>query len=62
MKEEICNDIGCADFNCKKCNKNMKEEDFNCECQEPEPDGNVDTLGFGGRFERCKSCHKRIWH
>lgn len=36
MKEEICNDIGCADYNCKRCNtKNMnldqKIKDILCE-------------------------------
>ena len=42
----------------------MKEEtiDFNCECKEPEPDKSVDSLGFGGRFSRCKTCDGRVWH
>ena len=40
----------------------QEEKDFNCECQEPEPDKSINSLGFGGRFARCKICNGRIWH
>jgi len=40
----------------------LKNEKKNCECEEPEPDNSVDSLGFGGRFNRCKVCNGRVWH
>lgn len=37
-------------------------EHNNCVCKEPQPDDSVDSLNFGGRFNRCKVCKGRVWH
>ena len=42
--------------------KPIINENKNCECKEPEPDDSVDSLGFGGRFSRCKTCQGRVWN
>ena len=45
-------------------NSNMCEicaKEFNCECVEPQPDGDYHVGQHEGRYQHCLGCAGRIW-
>ncbi len=36
-------------------------KEWNCKCKKPKPDGYICVGKAEGRYERCKTCDRRIW-
>jgi len=47
--------------NLETTNSTTKDECLNCKCKNPKPDKYWRVGEYGGRYNLCLNCGKRIW-